>query len=254
MATTTPVAKATGSTPGLIRTFLLDHERLIIVVILACAMVWGYGKYADIRAAHDNATLQAQVLVTNQAKAASDAQAAQAVQDKAALQALTDKLTAQNQQLANANTALTAALANQKKSDATIPLPELDTRWASLVPGVSAADVTLSPTGLVQVPQADARATVEKLEEVPVLAAELANETTLEKNDQLVIGQQTKNIFDLNTQVTGLQTLQADKDKQCTDQINVVKAQAKKSKIRWFKIGFVAGFVTRQVIKMETGW
>jgi hypothetical protein len=251
MATTAPV---TGSTPGLIRTFLLDHERLIIVVVLAIGLIWGYNKYAQIRVNDANIALQKQTLITNAAQAAATAQASQAAQDKVALQALTDKLTAQNQQLAQANASLTAALANQKKSDAIIPLPELDTRWAALVPGVSASDVTLSPTGLVQVPQADARATVEKLEEVPVLTTQLANETTLEKNDQLLIGQQTKNIFDLNTQVTGLQTLNTDEKKQCTDQIAVVKAEARKGKIRWFKIGFVAGFVARQVVKMETGW
>ena len=251
MATTSPVAKATGSTPGLIRTFLLDHERLLIVIILACAMVWGYGKYADIRANEANKTLQAQVLITNAAQAASTAQAAQAAADAVALKALNDKITAQNAQLAQANITLANALANQKKTDATLPLPQLAARWDALVPD---ANPVATPTGQVQVSAAGAVATVQALEEGPALKTELANETSKETNDQIIIGSQTKNIFDLNTQITGLKTLDTDHQAQCVDQIKVVKAEAKKSKLRWFKIGFVAGFVTRQVIKAETGW
>src|SRR5271168_964384 len=98
MASTSPT---TGSTPGLIRTFLLDHERLIIVAIVAVGLWFGYGKYAQIRLDHDNAVL-AQAKVTADAQAKANQQLAQQVaDDKAALQTLTDKLSAQNQQLVN---------------------------------------------------------------------------------------------------------------------------------------------------------
>src|SRR5271168_4604706 len=96
MASTAPV---TGSTPGLIRTFLLDHERLIIIVILAVGLWFGYGKYAQIRLDHDNAIL-AQAKITADAQAKANQQlAAQVADDKAQLEALSAKLEAQNQQL-----------------------------------------------------------------------------------------------------------------------------------------------------------
>ena len=95
---------------------------------------------------------------------------------------------------------------------------------------------------------AGAVATVQALETIPVLKSQLDNETTLKTNDDQLIGQQNKSIFDLTTQVGGLQKLNADDAKQCTDQIAVVKADAAKSKRRWFIIGYVAGFLSRQFL------
>lgn len=249
--TSSPVAKATGSTPGKIRTFLLDHERLIIVIVLAIGMVWGYGKYADIRAHDaDEAFQQAKLASDSQAKVVA-AQAAQVQQDAVILKELQDKLEAQNAQLAQANVTLANALANQKKTDATLPLPQLAQRWDALVPD---ANPVATPNGAVQLTAAGAVATVQALEEVPALKDELKNETQLKLNGDLIIGQQKTSIDNLTTQVTGLQTLDTDHQTQCKADIAVVKAQARKSKIRWFKIGFVAGFISRQIIKTETGW
>lgn len=247
----TPVAKATGSVPGKIRTFLLDHERLIIVLVVAAFLVWGYGKYADIRAQHDSVVLQQAKLASEEQAKVVQAQAQQVAQDKAELEALSAKLEAQNAQLAQANITLANALANQKKTDATLPLPELAKRWDVLVPD---ANPVATPTGQVQLSPAGAVATVQALEEVPALKDELKNETQLKLNDDLIVAQQNKNIFDLGTQITGLQKLDVDHQTQCTAQIAVVKAEARKGKIKWFKIGFITGFLARQVIKSETGW
>src|SRR5208282_2908507 len=119
MASTAPV---TGSTPGLIRTFLLDHERLIIVAVLAVGLWFGYGKYAQIRLDHDNAVL-AQAKITADAQAKANAQLAQQVA---------------------ANTALATALTKQQKTDAALPVPDLVNRWAQLVPGTNFAGAVTS--------------------------------------------------------------------------------------------------------------
>jgi hypothetical protein len=241
------MATASGSTPGLIRSFLLDHERLIIIVIVVAGLWFGYGKYADIVAAHDNAALQ-QAKVVAAAQEQANAQLATQVQaDKASLQALTDKVTAQNQQLVAANTALATALATRQKTDAALPVPALVDRWAQLAPGTNFTGAVTSGNN-VQVTPSNALATVQQLEKVPVLTTELANETTLKTNDDLLIVQQNKNIFDLSGQVTGLNKQIVDNQTQCTDQIAVVKAEARKSKRRWFIIGYVAGFLTREFI------
>src|SRR5271168_3557046 len=251
MASTSPT---TGSTPGLIRTFLLDHERLIIVAIVAVGLWFGYGKYAQIRLDHDNAVL-AQAKVTADAQAKANQQLAQQVaDDKAALQTLTDKLSAQNQQLVNANTALATALSRQQKTDASLPVPDLVNRWAQLAPGTNFTGAIGSGNNVTVTPS-NALATVQQLEKVPELTTQLANETVEKTNDDQLISQQNKSIFDLNTSVTtlngqvvGLNNTIVDNGKVCQEQIKVVKDDARKSKRKWFIIGFISGFVSRSLI------
>src|SRR5271168_176768 len=244
MASTSPT---TGSTPGLIRTFLLDHERLIIVAIVAVGLWFGYGKYAQIRLDHDNAVL-AQAKVTADAQAKANQQLAQQVaDDKAALQTLTDKLSAQNQQLVNANTALATALSRQQKTDASLPVPDLVNRWAQLAPGTNFTGAIGSGNNVTVTPS-NALATVQQLEKVPVLTTELANETTEKNNDDQLLTANAKSIFDINNQVAGATKLDTDHQAQCTALVADVKAKAAKSKRRWFVIGYVAGFLSRQFI------
>jgi len=254
---TTPTAPTTGSTPGLIRTFLLDHEKLIIVVIAAIVIFFGYVKITNIIADHDAANLkQAQVVAQQQAdqNAAlakqAQANAQQIADDKAQLQVLTDRLTAQNQQLVNANTALATALTKQQKTDASLPVPDLVNRWAQLTPGSNFTGAITSGNN-VSVTPSNALATVQQLEKVPVLTTQLANETTEKTNDDALIAQQNKNIFDLNTSVTtlngqvvGLNKTIVDNGVVCQEQIKVVKDAARKSKRHWFIVGYVAGFVS----------
>lgn len=265
--TNTPTAPVTGSTPGLIRTWLLDHERLIIVLIAAVLLWWGYGKYAQIRLDHDNAALQQQKIVVaaqvqQNAALAAQAQkdATQAAEDKAALQVLSDKIAAQNQQLISANTALATALTKQQKTDATLPIPDLVNRWAQLAPGVNFDGTAISNSGNVAVTPSNVRATVQTLEQVPVLKTELANETTQKQNDDQIITTQNKNIFDLgssintlNLEVAGKDKLIVDNTKQCTDEKNVMKDEFRKSKRHWFYFGFISGFIARQALKAPTG-
>ncbi len=256
-----------GGEIGKIRSFLLDHERLLIILIVAIGLWWGYGKYADIRLQHDNAVLAQQKLITQaqveqnaalQAQAQKDA--AQAAADKAALQALSDKVAAQNQQLANANVALATALAGRQKADASLPVPDLVNRWAQLAPGTNFSGA-IGAGNNVTVTPSNALATVQQLEKIPALTAELANETQQKANDDQIITQQNKNIFDLGTSigtlngvVAGKDKLIADNTKQCTDEKNVMKSEFRKSKRHWFVAGVVVGWVLRQGVKMETGW
>jgi hypothetical protein len=241
MPSTAPI---TGSTPGMIRTFLIDHERLILIVIVAVGLWFGYGKYAQIRLDHDNAVLQ-QAKVVADAQAQANAQlATQVAADKAALQALTDKVTAQNQQLTNANVALATALSRQQKTDATLPVPDLVNRWAQLAPGTNFAGAIGSGNNVTVTP-ANALATVQQLEKVPTLTQELANTSQQKANDEALLATQSKNIFDLSGQVVGLNKQIVDNDKVCQDQIKVVKAEAAKSKRRWFVVGYIAGFATK---------
>lgn len=244
------IAPVTGSELGKIRTFLLDHERLIIVLVAAVALWWGYGKYAQIRLDHDNAVLAQQKVITDAQLKANQQLAAQVAQDAAQMKALTDKVEAQNAQLANANIALATALSKQQKTDASLPVPDLVNRWAQLAPGTNFAGAIGSGNNVTVTP-ANAVATVQQLEKVPVLTQELANETTQKQNVDSLLVVANKSIGDLNGNITGLNALIVDKDKQCVDQIKVVKDEARKSKRRWFIIGYIAGFASKAFLSSK---
>jgi hypothetical protein len=242
------VSPTTGGEIGKIRSFLIDHERLLLALIVAVVIYIGYVKVTNVIADHDAAQLkQAQVVTAQQAT--QNAALAQQVQvDKAQLQALTDKLTQQNQQLTNANVALATALSRQQHTDATLPPTELAQRWAQLTPNMPAGGVTVNSQNAMTVTQAGAVATTQQLEKVPALTQELANETQQKQNDDQLLAASTKNIFDLTGQVTGLNKQIVDNNQVCQDQIKVVKDAARKSKRRWFIIGYVAGFLSREFL------
>ena len=240
MASTAPV---TGSSPGKVRTFLIDHERLIVIVLVAIFLWWGYGKYAQIRLDHDNSVL-AQAKVTTDAQVKANQQLAQQVaQDAADRKALEDRVTAQNQQLTNANVALATALSQRQKTDASLPIPALVDRWAQLVPGSNFAGA-IGPGNNVAVTPSNALATVDQLERIKPLTDQLANETDMKANDDTLLASADKSIIDLNSQVAGAVKLDQDHQYQCTEQIKVVKDDARKSKRKWFTFGFITGFLT----------
>lgn len=240
-------APITGNTIGHIRAFLLDHERLLIVIIAAVLIFAGYVKVTNIIAAHDASNLaQAQVVAASQATQ-NVALAKQVADDAANLKALQDRLETQNAQLIQANTTLASALANRQKADAALTPTELGQRWSNLVPQ---ATPTAVPNGLA-VSQAGALATVQSLEQVPVLTEQLKNETVEKQNDDQVIAQQTKNIFDLNGQVGGLQKQIVDNNVVCQAQIKVEVDKARKSKRKWFVIGYIAGFASKAFLSAK---
>jgi len=235
--------------PGRIRTFLFDHEYLLMF-ILGVVLIWFVsGKVQDMIAAHDNANLQAQKLVTEAQVKANQQLAEQVQTDAENLKALQVKFEAINAQLAQANSTLAAALANRQKTDAALPLPDLAIRWHEILPGASP---TATPTG-VSLDSLGAHATVSALEQIQPLKDQLANETTMKNNDDALLTAANTSIFDLNKRVDGLNLLLVDNDKQCKLDIKVVKDAAAKSKRRWFIIGYVAGFISRQAIISYTG-
>ena len=225
--------------------FIKAHET-ILGLVLAAAVIWGVsGEVENIMYHHDNAAeSQAQIVATAQAQKDA-AVAAQVAADKAALDALTTKLTAANDALAKANSALEAALAKQQQQDNQMTPSELTDRWNVLVPTANAA---VTPNG-VTLPAAGAHATVDQLEQIPVLTQELSNSKQSEQNTDTLLGASQKQVTDLNSEVSGLNLQLVDNQKVCTAQIAVVKADAAKAKRRWFLTGLVLGFLGRSAIK-----
>lgn len=230
--------------------FVKLHERLLVIVFVV-VLLWGVsGKVESIIAAHDNANLNAEkaALATQVEKNASTAAlvAQQAVQFQEQ-KAQADKA---NAALEQANAALVAALTRQQKADATMTLPDLAVRWGQLVPNPGLA----VSNGKLTVSESGAHATVNELEKVPALTQQLDTAKIEKKNVDALLLASTGQVATLNTLVDGKNAEIKKAGDVCEGRIKVVKDEARKSKRRWFVIGYVAGFLSRQYIKTATGF
>ena len=251
MATTvTPTPTPQVSNPlHPISIYLKVHEKFIFCIMLAVLSWFVFGKIENVIAAHDSSNLaQAKVVAQSQADKTA-ALAAQVEQQSAQYQALATKLDAQNAALVAANTQLATALAQRQHTDAGLPPSELANRWTVLVPQ---AKPTVTATGIA-VDTPSAIATVQALEQVPVLRTQFENERTQLGNAQKLLGLSQNETVTLGNEVSSLNLQLKDNQAVCNQQIAVVKAEARKSKRRWFVIGYVAGFLSRQYIKTATG-
>ena len=221
--------------------YLKAHERLLLALVAAGVLWVAIGKIDTLIQHHDDANLKQAQVIAAQDASKNAAIAAQVASDKATFDALQAKLQAEDAALVQANVALATALTKQQKIDATLPPTDLVARWNTLVPS---ANVTVSTNGET-LPNSGAVATVQQLEIIPVQQEEITNEQTLVANGNALAVVQTKQVTDLTAQVTGLKLQSVDDAKVCQAQIAVVKADARKSKRRYFIAGFVAGIATR---------
>jgi hypothetical protein len=254
---TTPVP-ISGNPVRPISAFLKLHEKLIIIVLSVLAGLYFTGRILTAWESHDqradtlaHATLQANVATANQiadvnAKAAADYKALAA-------------------HLADANTALAAAQSKrdtatqtQQTIDRTLPPTELATRWTTLLK-IAPESVQVEPGGkegpdaLVITP-AGARETVVQLESVPTLQADLRDEQGIVANQNIQLASLVGVNGGLNKQIDALNIVNVSEIQACTADKNLLKAQARKSKLRWFVGGIVAGFIGRQLIRTYSGF
>lgn len=227
-------------------TWLQKHERIVIIFLVLAAVTWLGQKYLDVRADRDKqaatvATQQLDVQKTQNAQLA-----VQVGQLNNQYQALQVQLTQENAQLAAAMSSRVTVLHDQQATDKTMPLPDLGNRWAQLA-GIAPTDITASTAGIT-VTDTGARSTVSKLEQVPVLQANLKDSQTIATNRQDELTKANGLIDGLNLQVTNLNKTVTDDDTACKAEIASTKAEANKSKTKWFKVGFGVGFITGFVV------
>lgn len=222
-------------------TWLQKHERIIIVALVLLAGSWFGDHWLNNTADKDKqqATIAAQQLDEQKTK---DTQLASQVSQLTTQYAnVTAQLTAANEQLSSAMAQRVVVLHDQQAADKTMPLPDLGNRWAQLA-SIPPTDITASTAGIT-VSDTAARQTVEQLEKVPVLTANLQDETTEADNRQKELDNANSLIGGLNTQVSGLKLTITDEETSCKAQVTSANAQARKSKVKWFKVGFITGFV-----------
>ena len=225
-----------------VETWLQKHERLLIVALVLLAGSWGTNHLLNNMASADKTKADVAVAALNTQKATDAQLALQSAQVQAQYQTMVTQLTAQNVELAKAVSSRNTGLQAQKGTDASLPLEALATRLQTLsqapVGSISVAQNSLTLT------QPGAIAITQTLEEVPVLQANLKDTQQLADNSSKELAQSNLVIGSLNTQVAGLTLAGVDADKACKAEVASVKASARKSKVRWFKIGFFTGLIT----------
>ncbi len=223
------------------------HERLIITLVIISSLLFVGNKFLNHEADKDKAAAtvaqQTLQLQADQNKTL----AAQVAQTQQQYTLLVTQISQQNSQLAQATTQRTVVLQQQQATDQSVPIPDLGNRWAQLEK-LDPSSLTANTQGIEVTPEA-ARTTVEQLEEIPVLQANIGAEQATAANLQKVIDSATVLNTQLTDQVKGLSEQNVDQTKACSTEITAVKAEARKSKLHWFVGGFVTGYVAGIVTK-----
>jgi hypothetical protein len=200
-----------------LETSLKSH--LIAVVLMAALVFGGIWGVESLIAKHDaaNETRFETIL-----KAAQDRSA----KDEAQLQGTLLQVAAENASLTAQIVKNNQTLAAKQKVDAALPAPQLAAKLGGTAPDANTIDLPLNIARGIQV----------QLDSIPVLQSDLVDETKIAANLQTQSTQQTGVIADLQVQIT-------DQTKVCQAQVASVKAQARKSKLKWFGVGFVLGVI-----------
>lgn len=245
--------------------YIKAHERLIVLVVCLAVGIHFYSAALGFLERRDqrlsdvaHATLAAQVTENAATAQANAAIAATNTAAQAKYEQLVAQLAETNKALATAQAARDKATATQQATDRTLPAPELAARWTTLL-NIPAESVQPAPGGFTVTPTG-AQETVVTLEQVPQLQADLKDEQTLAANQSTQIVSLSELNTGLHTQITGLDhqidglNAQIVDDKKVYDRDTaLLKAQARKSKLKWFAGGYVAGLATRGIVKIFTG-
>lgn len=223
------------------------HVKHLLIAALIAAVVlgvtWKLIASSD-QQAHDKKILAEEQLKKDLDTAKIQAQAT--ATDKAALQAQLNALSASNAALQRDLATLRLQLANQRQVNDSLAPDALSTRWSMLI-GVNPAEITPSANGIVaSVPAA--HATVNALEEVPVLKAEKAK---LEENSGLkdtALAQAQKTLVSTSAELDTCKATFVDAQAVCKAQIAEVKSKARKRNIVLSVLAAIGGFLLRSKI------
>jgi hypothetical protein len=223
--------------------WLKQHEKLIIVVLILLSSIFVVNKGFNIIDKHwvdktkaAQTTLQTQEN-TNKTLAEQVQSATENYQNQVAA------LTAQNQILENGIVSRDSGLKVQQLKDQSDTIQQLTNRVNQLETQgnavVSNGGITLDAT--------QAKETVTDLENVPVLKKDLADTNTELTDRQYELQLSSALVKNQAALITGLDNQLADQTKECKDEVSTIKAQARKSKFKWFGAGVIVGFIAGHV-------
>jgi hypothetical protein len=220
-----------------------ELEKTVITFIVMTGLLFVGNKYLNYSAAETAgkaAAAQAALVKQEQSNAAL---ASQTASQQAQYQAMVASLTHQNQVLLATIAANNAALSKQQAIDKTLPLPELANRWKALG-NLGDSDIAATTTGITVTDQG-ARSTVNQLERIPVLQTSVTDLTTVNANKDKQITGLGILLNDKTNLIVGLNKQIVDSNVACKTEIAAVKAADRKAKKRWFGAGFVSGFLVK---------
>ena len=217
------------------------HEKLLIIILVAIFLWFSWGKYVDWQARHDDVAAAIAQTKLEQQVEANEKLAQVVAANENNYKVLLAQVTSQNQMLANAIATRDITTKKQQEANLTTPLPDLAKRWVQLI---NIPQVEIQPAPLLDhliVTDNAARTTVNRLEEIPRLEGNLADEQKAHENDVSLLKDRDKAVTDLNTQVAGKD---AEIDKQAVAnkaEQDKLKADARKAKRNWFIRGAIIG-------------
>jgi hypothetical protein len=223
-------------------TFVKGHEKFLMIVLGAALAFHFYSKAITAWDQHEqrlDSVAQQQVVATQQ-KVDADAVANKALADQ--LAQMQAQFIISEAQLRSQIAAETAALKNRTAQDNALPLPDLGTRWSTLL-NLGAGQIVVTPDNKLALTPDASHATVNELEKVPVLTQELTQTTTDLTGCRTLVGKQQDMITGLNNQITDSgAALTAEKAAREAD-AKLAAAKQKKSWLNGFKVGAIVGFV-----------
>ena len=231
----TPAATVVSTT----QSWLKAHERIVCLFLILGVTAFGFNKYLDVTAAKADARAVAAEQIAADAKANAAQAAITASQTQAQYTALVQALAAQNASLASSIAQRTASQKAQATTNATLPVSGVAERWNVI------AGTLVTPSGdTIIVSSTDAHRTLDMLESVPVLQGNLTDQTQITQNLRQEVEKSDLLAKDLNVQINSLNVQITDQAKACTAEVAAVKADGRKNSIKWFKRGFILGFVS----------
>jgi hypothetical protein len=229
-------------TPVVTLTWLQKHEKLVMVALVLGFSVFVAQKAYDYLAAKDalNADKTAAVLAQ---QVADNKQLMQQTQTATQQYTATlQTLQAQNAQLQQSIQQQNATLAAQQRAISSMSVQQVSQGIQVATNAPQGSVVT--GNGTVTVQEDTAKQILAKLDEIPVLESKLASETQMESNTSTELVKAQAVIVDQTKQIDGLNTEIKDDKTTYTTEINNLKAQSRKSKLKWFGAGFITGFVS----------
>jgi hypothetical protein len=217
--------------------WLKAHHVLLFFVLVVVAFLGHRTINLLADRAQSRATIAEQALSTQ--KTQDNQLAVTVAQVQQQYQILVKQLSVQNASLANAVVSRSGALQVQQGSDTKLPPSGLAERIVALSNAPSGTVLAVGKT--VVLTETGAVAVTQSLEELPVLKSNLNDINNINSNLTQELSKSTTLVTALDAQVTGLTLQVKDQDKACKTEIASVKAQARKSKLRWFGAGVIVG-------------
>ena len=221
---------------------LTKHHIVLYVVVIVFALGLTYAVESKVA---DRADQKYQDLKTlSDQKDATNAQFQKQITDQIT------QLAMQNTELQAANAQQNAIVSNliaqlkaNKTKDATLPPTDLATRIQTLAPG---GTVTVLADGY-KLDQPEAVSVAQALEEAPILQQQYDADQKVIDNDTIIIENDAKTLNgEKQSHKSDVEAIQAKLDT-ANQEIKTVKADARKSKFKWFIAGVVTGFTLGRI-------